>query len=43
MTLYAGDIIATGTPEGISELHAGDIIEAEIERIGILKNEVISG
>jgi 2-keto-4-pentenoate hydratase/2-oxohepta-3-ene-1,7-dioic acid hydratase in catechol pathway len=41
LTLYPGDLISTGTPEGISELHDGDIIEAEIERIGVLRNRVI--
>lgn len=40
MTLYPGDIIATGTPEGISALQPGDIIEAEISEIGMLINTV---
>ena len=40
MTLFPGDIIATGTPEGISQINHGDFIEAEIEEIGILENEV---
>jgi len=39
-TLETGDIIATGTPAGIGPIQPGDIIEAEIERIGILKNHV---
>lgn len=39
-TLEPGDIIATGTPAGIGPIQPGDIIEAEIEGIGILKNEV---
>ena len=39
-TLEPGDIIATGTPAGIGPIHPGDNIEAEIEKIGILKNEV---
>jgi 2-keto-4-pentenoate hydratase/2-oxohepta-3-ene-1,7-dioic acid hydratase in catechol pathway len=42
MTLYAGDIIATGTPSGVSKLEAGDICEVEIEGIGILRNPVSS-
>lgn len=42
MTLLPGDIIATGTPEGIGELHAGDIVEIELEGIGILRNRIIS-
>ena len=40
MTVCPGDIIATGTPEGISELHRGDTVTAEIDKIGILKNIV---
>jgi 2-keto-4-pentenoate hydratase/2-oxohepta-3-ene-1,7-dioic acid hydratase in catechol pathway len=40
-TLEAGDIIATGTPSGIGPVKPGDIIEARIEKIGTLKNDVI--
>jgi 2-keto-4-pentenoate hydratase/2-oxohepta-3-ene-1,7-dioic acid hydratase in catechol pathway len=40
MTLYPGDIISTGTPPGVGQLEKGDIVEAEIEGIGILKNYV---
>lgn len=40
MTLFPGDIIATGTPSGVSKLVAGDICEVEIEGVGILKNPV---
>lgn len=40
MTLLPGDVIATGTPAGIGEMKKGDIIEIEIEDIGILKNTV---
>ncbi len=40
MTLNAGDIIATGTPSGVSKLNAGDIVEVEIEKIGVLRNPV---
>jgi 2-keto-4-pentenoate hydratase/2-oxohepta-3-ene-1,7-dioic acid hydratase in catechol pathway len=42
MTLITGDIIATGTPSGVSKMIAGDICEVEIEGIGVLKNRVIS-
>ncbi len=47
MTLLPGDIIATGTPEGVGAatgrfLRAGDRIEAEIERIGVLANRVVA-
>ncbi|WP_340818846.1 fumarylacetoacetate hydrolase family protein [Methanolobus sp. WCC4] len=41
MTLEVGDIIATGTPPGVGELHAGDTVEIEIEGIGTLTNEVV--
>lgn len=40
MTLYPGDIIATGTPEGISPLKPGDVVEGEVEHIGKLMNYV---
>ena len=40
MTLHPGDIIATGTPEGISALKKGDIVRCQIETIGILENYV---
>jgi len=41
MTLYPGDLIATGTPAGVGPLADGDLVEVEIEGIGILKNPVI--
>jgi len=40
MTLFPGDIILTGTPAGIGPLAAGDLVEVEIEGIGILRNRV---
>ncbi|MBQ2662159.1 MAG: fumarylacetoacetate hydrolase family protein [Clostridia bacterium] len=40
MTLFPGDVIATGTPAGIGEMHKGDIVEIEIEGLGVLKNTV---
>lgn len=40
MTLNAGDLIATGTPSGVSKLNAGDVCEVEIEGIGTLSNSV---
>lgn len=43
ITLYPGDIITTGTPQGVSEIVPGDVVEAIIEPIGILKNTVIEG
>jgi 2-keto-4-pentenoate hydratase/2-oxohepta-3-ene-1,7-dioic acid hydratase in catechol pathway len=40
MTLLPGDIVLTGTPSGIGELHAGDTVEVKIEGIGTLTNHV---
>lgn len=40
MTLYPGDIIATGTPSGVSRMVAGDVCEVEIEGIGVLSNPI---
>jgi 2-keto-4-pentenoate hydratase/2-oxohepta-3-ene-1,7-dioic acid hydratase in catechol pathway len=40
MTLFPGDIIATGTPSGVGQLKTGDIIEVSIEGIGVLRNKV---
>ncbi|MGE3466765.1 MAG: fumarylacetoacetate hydrolase family protein [Pyrinomonadaceae bacterium] len=40
MTLFPGDIIATGTPSGVSRLSPGDVCEVEIEGIGTLRNSV---
>ena len=42
MTLMPGDLILTGTPAGVGPLAAGDVVEVEIERIGILRNRVAS-
>lgn len=40
MTLEPGDVIATGTPEGVGPLHAGDVVEVSIDGIGTLRNPV---
>ena len=47
MTLEPGDCISTGTPQGVGDgrkppeyLHSGDIVEAEVEKIGVLMNPV---
>jgi len=40
-TLMPGDVIATGTPSGVGPIVHGDVVEIEIERIGILRNPVI--
>lgn len=41
MTLLPGDVIATGTPSGVSRMNTGDVCEVEIEGIGTLRNAVI--
>jgi acylpyruvate hydrolase len=48
MTLEPGDLIATGTPSGVAHarkppawMKAGDIVEVEVERIGVLRNPVV--
>jgi 2-keto-4-pentenoate hydratase/2-oxohepta-3-ene-1,7-dioic acid hydratase in catechol pathway len=43
MTLYPGDLISTGTPAGVSALHEGDVVEVEVEGVGILRNGVQAG
>jgi len=48
MTLEPGDVIATGTPSGVAHarkppawMKAGDVVEVEVERIGILRNPIV--
>ncbi|MDR2006446.1 MAG: fumarylacetoacetate hydrolase family protein [Acidaminococcales bacterium] len=43
MTLCPGDVILTGTPGGVGRMQDGDLVEVEIEGIGVLKNTVIGG
>lgn len=40
MTLYPGDLIATGTPAGVSRMKTGDTVEVEVAGIGVLRNHV---
>ena len=40
MTLLPGDVIMTGTPEGVGKLAPGDVVEVEVEGVGVLRNEV---
>jgi len=49
LTLEPGDIISTGTPDGVGMgrtpqewLQAGDAMETEVEGIGILRNRVVT-
>lgn len=43
MTLYPGDLIATGTPAGVSKMKDGDTVEVEVAGIGVLRNQVVNG
>jgi 2-keto-4-pentenoate hydratase/2-oxohepta-3-ene-1,7-dioic acid hydratase in catechol pathway len=40
MTLESGDVVSTGTPAGVGPIEAGDIVEVEVEGVGVLRNEV---
>jgi 2-keto-4-pentenoate hydratase/2-oxohepta-3-ene-1,7-dioic acid hydratase in catechol pathway len=49
LTLEAGDIIATGTPDGVGMARTpqeflidNDIVEAEVEGIGVLRNRIMA-
>ena len=41
MTLEPGDVVSTGTPAGIGPMQSGDVVEVEIESVGILRNHVV--
>lgn len=41
MTLEPGDVVSTGTPAGIGPMRPGDVVEVEIESVGILRNHVV--
>ena len=43
MTLEPGDLVATGTPEGVGPLVEGDVVEVEITGVGVLRNPVVRG
>ncbi len=40
MTLEPGDVIATGTPEGVGKLSPGDVVEVEVVGMGHVRNTV---
>jgi 2-keto-4-pentenoate hydratase/2-oxohepta-3-ene-1,7-dioic acid hydratase in catechol pathway len=42
MTLFPGDVIATGTPPGVGSVEVGDVMTVEIEGIGALTNRVVA-
>jgi 2-keto-4-pentenoate hydratase/2-oxohepta-3-ene-1,7-dioic acid hydratase in catechol pathway len=41
MTLNPGDLIPTGTPAGVGPMQSGDVVEVEIDGLGILRNPVL--
>jgi 2-keto-4-pentenoate hydratase/2-oxohepta-3-ene-1,7-dioic acid hydratase in catechol pathway len=41
MTLEPGDLIATGTPQGVSPVKAGDVVEVSVEGVGTLRNPLV--
>lgn len=48
LTLQPGDLLATGTPSGVGYartppwlLHPGDVVEVEVERLGVLSNTIV--
>ena len=43
MTMEQGDVLITGTPEGVSEIRPGDTVVAEIQGVGRLENRVVKG
>ena len=42
LTLFPGDVIYTGTPGQTRAMQPGDVVEVEIEGVGILKNQVVA-
>jgi 2-keto-4-pentenoate hydratase/2-oxohepta-3-ene-1,7-dioic acid hydratase in catechol pathway len=42
MTLFPGDVIATGTPPGVGSLRVGDVVTVEVGGIGALTNRVVA-
>jgi 2-keto-4-pentenoate hydratase/2-oxohepta-3-ene-1,7-dioic acid hydratase in catechol pathway len=40
MTLFPGDLIATGTPAGVGQLVDGDVVEVSVAGVGVLRNPV---
>jgi len=43
MTLYPGDIIASGTPAGVGPVQPGDRLQVSIERVGVMSVSVVQG
>lgn len=40
ITLMPGDLLVTGTPQGIGPMQPGDVVEVEVQGVGVLKNRV---
>jgi 2-keto-4-pentenoate hydratase/2-oxohepta-3-ene-1,7-dioic acid hydratase in catechol pathway len=40
MTLLPGDVVTTGTPSGVGPIRDGEVVEVEVEGVGVLKNPV---
>jgi 2-keto-4-pentenoate hydratase/2-oxohepta-3-ene-1,7-dioic acid hydratase in catechol pathway len=43
VTLYPGDVIFTGTPGSTQAMKPGDVVEIEVEGVGVLRNPVVAG
>ncbi|PTA69723.1 fumarylacetoacetate hydrolase family protein [Deinococcus arcticus] len=41
VTLEPGDVVLTGTPEGVGPLHSGDVVEVEVEGVGVLRTPIV--
>jgi 2-keto-4-pentenoate hydratase/2-oxohepta-3-ene-1,7-dioic acid hydratase in catechol pathway len=41
LTLEPGDVVSTGTPRGVDDLSLGDVVEIEVEGVGVLENRVV--
>ena len=41
MTMEAGDVLITGTPEGVSEIKRGDVVVATVKGVGTITNRVV--
>lgn len=42
VTLYPGDIIYTGTPGATAAMKPGDVVEVEVEGVGVLRNRIVA-
>ena len=43
VTLYPGDLIYTGTPGATAAMKPGDVVEIEVEGVGVLRNTIVAG